>query len=166
MELLIIRHGPAGERADWRLTGRPDSERPLTKDGRRKARAASRGLRELVDGVDLVVSSPWTRAAQTAELAAEALGAKVVTLDALVPDHPYAETLAWLKTRKEKRIALVGHEPHLSGLASWMMTGQTRPVLSLKKCQALLLKLKKTQAGSGMLTWSVLPRQLRALSNR
>ena len=165
MELLIIRHGQAGEREDWRATGRPDSERPLTKDGRRKTRAAARGLRELVDGVDLVVSSPWTRAAQTAELVAEALGGKLATLDALIPDRPYDDTLAWLKTRKEKRIALVGHEPHLSGLATWLMCGLNRPILNLKKSQALLIELKKPQAGTGKLAWSIPPRQLRALKN-
>ena len=164
MKLLIIRHGQAGEREDWRATGRPDSERPLTKDGRRKTRAAARGLKDLVDGVDLVMSSPWTRAAQTAELVAEALGGKLATLDSLTPDRPYGDTLAWLKTRKEKRIALIGHEPHLSGLVSWLTVGLDRSILRLKKSQALLLYLPKTQAGAGELVWSIPPRQLRALS--
>jgi phosphohistidine phosphatase SixA len=66
MELLIVRHGPAGDRESWHATGRPDTERPLTKDGRRKARAAAAALAHVIDGVELVATSSWTRAAQTA----------------------------------------------------------------------------------------------------
>jgi phosphohistidine phosphatase len=164
MELLIVRHGPAGERGDWRKTGRPDSERPLTKGGRRKARAAARGLAEVLGGADLVATSPWTRAAQTAALVAEAFGAELVERLELVPDRSFDDLLAWLKTRRERRIALVGHEPHLSRFASWLLTGGEFSVLRLKKSQALLLDLKSHVPGRAALVWSLPPRQLRALA--
>lgn len=163
MELLIVRHGPAEERSLWAETGWPDSERPLTKDGRRKARDAARGLAELVDGVDLVATSPWTRAAKTAAFVAAAFDAKVLALDALIPDRPLADAVAWLKDRREKRIALVGHEPHLSRLASFLMTGRETSVLTLKKSQALLLDLRSGAPGAARLSWSIPSKTLRKI---
>jgi phosphohistidine phosphatase len=164
MELLIVRHGPAGERETWRARGRSDTERPLTKDGRRKARAAALGLARVLDGVDLVATSPWTRAAQTAELLAEAFGAKAAEFPELIPDRRFEDLLARLKTLRERRVALVGHEPHLSRFVSWLLTGRDHSLLRLKKSQALLLELKIPAPGAAELVWSLPPRQLRALA--
>jgi phosphohistidine phosphatase len=169
MELLIVRHGPAGnaaEKAAWKMSGRPDSERPLTKDGLRRTRDAAAGLARVVDGCGLVATSPWKRAAQTAAAVAKALDADIVNCSALIPDSPFEDVLAWLKTRREKRLALVGHDPHLSELASWLLTGTKRSILRLKKPQALLLDLKKLESGAAELVWSLPPRQLRALGRR
>ena len=167
MELLIVRHGPAGddaEKAAWKRSRRPDSERPLTKDGRRRTRAAARGLARAVKKIDLVATSPWTRAAQTAELVAEAFGTKPVEWPELVPDRSFEDLLSRLKEVSMRRVALVGHEPHLSRFVSWLMTGQDHSILRLKKSQALLLELKTPEAGSAELVWSLPPRQLRSLA--
>jgi phosphohistidine phosphatase len=164
MELLIVRHGPAGEREAWRARGRPDTERPLTKEGKRRARAAARGLSGVLDKVDLVATSPWTRAAQTADLVAEAFGAKLEEFPELIPDRRFEDLLARLKTLRARRVALVGHEPHLSRFASWLLNGSDHSVLRLKKSQALLLDAKTLAPGAAELVWSLPPRQLRALS--
>ena len=167
MELLIVRHGPAGdaeEKAAWKRSGRPDAERPLTKDGRRRTRAAAAGLARLAEGFGLVATSPWARAAQTAGLVARELDADLVECPALIPGSPLEDALAWLKTRREKRLVLVGHDPHLSRLASWLMTGEDRAILRLKKPQALLLELKTFESGAAELVWSLPPRPLRALA--
>jgi phosphohistidine phosphatase len=166
MELLIVRHGPAGdaaEKAAWHRGGRPDSERPLTKDGKRRTRAAARGLAAVLDGVDLVATSPWARAARTAALVAEEFGAELVEFPELIPDRKFEDLLSRLKKLHERRVALVGHEPHLSRFASWLLTGREHSVLRLKKSQALLLELKTPAAGAAELVWSLTPRQLRAL---
>lgn len=168
MELLIVRHGPAGglvEKTEWKISGK-DSARPLTKEGRRRTREAAAGLARAVEGCELVATSPWKRAAQTAAAVAKALGADVVECPALIPDARLEDALAWLKGRREKTLALVGHEPHLSELASWLLTGTKRSVLRLKKPQALLLDLKKLEPGAAELVWSIPPRQLRALGRR
>src|SRR6185503_18346353 len=124
------------------------SERPLTKDGLRRTRDAAAGIARVVEDCELVATSPWKRAAQTAAAVAKALDADLVECPALTPDAHLDDALAWLKTRKEKSLALVGHEPHLSELASWLLTGTKRSVLRLKKPQALLLDLKKLEPGS------------------
>lgn len=164
MELLIVRHGPAVDRAKWANAGRRDAERPLTADGRRRAKASAEGLRAAFGRADLVASSPWKRAAQTAALVAEALDAPRASCPALLPSRPFEDLAAWLGARREKKIALVGHEPHLSGFASWLMTGGSRSVVRLKKSQALLLELDSPARGSATLAWSLSPRQLRALA--
>jgi len=164
MELLIVRHGPAGDAAEkkaWRDSGRPDSERPLTKDGRARTRDAAKGL-ALVAECELVAASPWIRAAQTAGLVAKAFGVDLVECPALIPDRSPEDVLAWLRTRREKKIALVGHDPHLSRLASWLMTGESRAILRLKKPQAVLLDMKTLEPGAAELVWSIPPRLLRA----
>ena len=128
-----MRHGPAGnlvEKAKWKLSGK-DDERPLTKDGRRRTREAAAGLARVVEGWELVATSPWKRAAQTAGAVAKALKSDLVECPALIPDARLEDALAWLKTRKEKKIAIVGHEPHLSELASWLLTGTKLSILRL-----------------------------------
>lgn len=166
MELLIVRHGPAGsarQKASWKLSGQ-DADRPLTKDGLKRTKEAAAGLSRLVEDWELVATSPWKRAAQTAGAVAKALDADLVECPALIPDARLEDALAWLKTRKEKKIAFVGHEPHLSELASWLLTGTKRSVLQLKKPQALLLEFKKLEPGASALVWSIPPRSLRALA--
>jgi phosphohistidine phosphatase len=151
MELLLVRHGIAAD-------GSPDESRALTKEGRRKTRAAARGLAALVD-IGVVATSPLTRAVQTAEL----LGTAVVIVDALRPGRPLREALAWIRSRRERRITLVGHEPHLSTLASWLMTGHEHSVLAMKKSQAVLLEMDAWEPGTARLLWSLPPRASRAL---
>ena len=89
MELLVFRHGPAGDKKEWMAAGRDDSLRPLTKDGRDKTRKAAAGLSRLLDGLDVIAASPLKRAAQTAdELTPYFESAKRITLPSSSPKPP------------------------------------------------------------------------------
>jgi phosphohistidine phosphatase len=121
---------------------------------------------ELLDGVDLVAHSPWARAEQTAQFVAAAFKAEAVECPELVPDRPMSDLLAWLRTRREERVALVGHEPQLSRFASRLLAGGEKSVLALKKSQALLLEMRSLGPGQAILLWSASPKSLRALSRR
>ncbi|MCR4295621.1 MAG: histidine phosphatase family protein [Elusimicrobia bacterium] len=165
MEIIFLRHAPAGEREDWARTGRPDSERPLTMDGRKRAREAAKGLAKLVATADLVATSPWARAKETAEIAAKAFGAPLVETNFLLPHRSPASLAGWLSGLDGERVILVGHEPHLSKVIGWLMTGSaSRTIVGLKKAQALLLETKKAAPGAALLVWSLPPRVLRRLS--
>ncbi|MDE2038957.1 MAG: histidine phosphatase family protein [Elusimicrobia bacterium] len=74
MELLLMRHGPAGDSRRWLARGRADAERPLTETGRRKTRRAAEGLARLLPRLDLIASSPLLRARQTADALARLHG--------------------------------------------------------------------------------------------
>ncbi|MDX6770546.1 MAG: histidine phosphatase family protein [Elusimicrobiota bacterium] len=163
MEILVFRHGIAGDRADWAKTGRRDAERPLTAEGRRKTLEAAAGVARLT-GADLVASSPWKRARQTALILGRALEAPVADCPALLPSAPFEDAAAWLKARGARRVVLVGHEPHLSGLATWLLTGGRRSALRLKKAQACLLTCPQPGPGKAVLVWSLPPRVLRRLA--
>jgi phosphohistidine phosphatase SixA len=82
VNLLIIRHGPAGNREEWEAEGRDDRLRPLTPKGKKEVRKAAGGLRQLVPALDLLATSPWTRAAETAQLVATEYGCEIVELEA------------------------------------------------------------------------------------
>src|SRR3989338_5318968 len=111
MEIIFLRHAPAGEREDWARTGRPDSDRPLTMDGRKRARGAAKGLAKFIEPADLVATSPWARAKETAEIAAKALGAPLVETNFLLPHRPPASLAGWLSGLAGERANLPGHEP-------------------------------------------------------
>jgi phosphohistidine phosphatase len=163
VELLVFRHGLAGEREDWAKTGRPDSERPLTAEGRRKTEEAAEGAAALAEA-DLVLTSPWARASETAAMLAEQLGCRVSETEALLPSAPFEALARELDGLEKERVAVVGHEPHLSRFVSWLLGVEGRSALQLKKAQAALLELKKAGPGRATLLWSVPPKALRRLA--
>jgi phosphohistidine phosphatase len=167
MQLLVIRHAPAMDKAEFARTAKPDDLRPLTDLGREKMRAVARGLRGLIPSIDHLASSPYARAMQTAEIVARTYdGVSIEQVDALVPTHEPDVLLKWLTAhRRNGVVAVVGHEPHLSGSVSWFLTGKPAPVLELKKGAACLLEFEGVpRAGGALLQWLLTPSQLRQLA--
>jgi len=172
MDLLVIRHAIAEDKKAFAASGRSDDQRPLTEAGRAKMRRAADGLRLTCPRVALLASSPLVRARETAEIVAPALGiARVEIVEALRPDRPFDELVVWLRRRVAPNgdgvatVAVVGHEPHLSGLVTWLMTGMTESRMELKKGGACLLSFDgAASAGEAMLRWALTPSQLRELA--
>lgn len=168
MQLLVIRHAIAVEREDHALTGRPDSDRPLTDSGRRRMRRNARGLQRIAPHPDLIATSPWLRAADTAAVVAETLGVeRVETVDVMLPDRHPRVLAAWLNARSDMpAIAVVGHEPHLGSLVTWLVSGTEDSRIEFKKGGACLLRLDDPVGpGSAILEWLVTPAQLRAIGD-
>jgi phosphohistidine phosphatase len=166
MMLLLIRHGPAGDREAWRALGKDDFLRPLTADGRTRTRAAAKGLARIVGRPQAIATSPLARAIQTADHVAQVFGVEAAEeLNAILPAGAPADVVPWLTARaKLDLVALVGHEPHLGRLASWLLARSTSPFLQLKKGGACLLDLGRSpRAGGARLVWMVAPAQLRRL---
>ncbi|KHD87468.1 MAG: phosphohistidine phosphatase [Bdellovibrio sp. ArHS] len=166
MELIIIRHAIAVEREEFKKKGLEDHLRPLTLKGRKKMQKVCVDLRDHVKELDLIVSSPLTRARQTAEIISQIyFETKVVEAPELVPHSPPQAFLKWLRTqvRQQKRIAIVGHEPHLSSFASYMLTGKTESFIDLKKSGVIALELESfahAEAGAAQLLYSIPPKFL------
>jgi phosphohistidine phosphatase len=173
MNLLVIRHAIAEEKEAFAKTGRSDDLRPLTEAGRNKMRRGAQGLRAVVGRAALLASSPLVRARETAEIVAPTLGiARVEIVDALRPDRTYDEMVRWLRSRDlpndddDRVAAVVGHEPHLSGLVTWLMTGSDDSRLELKKGGACLLHFDgEPGKGEGTLRWLLTPSHLRDLGS-
>jgi phosphohistidine phosphatase len=164
MKLLLVRHAPAGDRLAWIAAGKDDFLRPLVPEGRRRMREAARGLARLVDPPAALATSPLVRAVETADVLARALDVPAAEeLDALRPGSPARALLPWLREhRDDELVAAVGHEPHLGGLASWLLAGRARPFVALKKGGACLLDLGGSpREGGAVLVWAMQPGQLR-----
>lgn len=168
MQLLLIRHAIAEERADFARTGRDDKFRPLTGEGRKRMRQGARGLRELVPTIDLLATSPLTRAAQTGAILDSIYGDLwEVEIPELAPDAELTAFLAWLTRQKQQTVAAVGHEPHLSRLLAWLVTGDPRPIFAFRKGGACLLELQQEAApGAAQLLWAMTPSQIRRIGER
>ncbi|HLY25845.1 MAG TPA: histidine phosphatase family protein, partial [Aggregatilineales bacterium] len=76
VELYLLRHGVAYERDEWE--GQDDELRPLTKKGIAKMESEAKTLKHFDLNLDKIISSPLTRAAQTAQIVADELKLKVV----------------------------------------------------------------------------------------
>lgn len=175
MNLLVIRHAIAEDKERFAESGRNDDQRPLTEEGRSKMRRGAEGVRLASPRVTVLASSPLVRARETAEIVGPSLKiARVEIVDALRPDRPFEELLAWLVERvppneddDDAAVAVVGHEPHLSGLVTWLMTGEKDSRIELKKGGACLLHFDgPAAAGKGTLRWLLTPSQLRDLGNQ
>jgi phosphohistidine phosphatase len=167
MKLLMIRHAIAEEREDFARTGKDDRLRPLTEEGRKKMKLAARGLRALVPDLDLLATSPLTRAAQTGAIVDTVYGGvKEVEIEELTPEAAPADFLRWLRQQqKHETIAVVGHEPSISQILSWLLTGGERRLLSFRKGGACLLEFSgEVGAGTATLLWALTPGQLRDLA--
>jgi phosphohistidine phosphatase len=168
MRLLVVRHAAAADKEEFARAGKGDDLRPLTPDGREEMRKVARGLHAVVPEIDTLATSPLTRAVQTAEILGEVYGRQSVTVEWLRPESSYEEFARWAASHREERvIVIVGHEPHLSGLVSWLAAGSERSLLELKKAGACLLELEEeVGAESGTLVWSMGPKHLRAIGKR
>jgi phosphohistidine phosphatase len=162
MQLLVIRHAIAQTREEF--AGDDDALRPLTKDGLRQMRRGAKGLRRIVGDLDVLGSSPFLRAIQTADIVArEFPGVEVTPVKALEPESALPAFITWLwKQRDAELVAVVGHEPHLGTLITWLLTGIEEPRVPLKKGGACLLHFPALpRKGDATLQWALTPALLR-----
>jgi phosphohistidine phosphatase len=167
MNLYVLRHGIAVE------PGMPgcekDSERPLTPKGRHQLRQIAAAMKKMDLRFDLILSSPFLRAKQTAEIIAESLTRKkqLAFSDALTPDgNPKAliRQLTELKPLPEN-ILFVGHEPYLSQLIALLTAGETGVAIELKKGGLGKLEAEFLLYGRcAKLVWLLTPRQMELMT--
>ncbi|MGE5176197.1 MAG: phosphohistidine phosphatase SixA [Hyphomicrobiales bacterium] len=166
MELYVVRHAIAVDHGDPAYPN--DDDRPLTPEGIHKFRLAARGLKEIGAKPKRIVSSPLVRARQTAEILRDMVAPNVeITISkALHPATSYADVVKEVRKYKEDVIAVVGHEPHLSGLTSYLLMGggQAAAIEFKKGAVARILFEDGPAAGSGMLEWLIQPGALRMLA--
>jgi phosphohistidine phosphatase len=129
MQLYVIRHAIAEDAQP----GQSDGERALTDEGAKRMKRVVKGMRRANIGFDRLVSSPWVRARETADMLAPLSETEPVFTDLLI-QSPRSELLALIAERGEDT-AVVGHEPWLGELVAWLAFGDTRhgDALVLKK---------------------------------
>lgn len=166
MRLILFRHGPAGQR-DASLWAN-DSLRPLTAKGARRTETAARGLLGESSRWDLILTSPYRRARETADIVARILRCgRLEEGSELEPDGDRAALVRRLHAEAEgARIVLVGHEPSLGEILGELCAGPGA-YLPLRKAGAACVEFEAEVApGAGTLRWLLQPRQLRRLGRR
>jgi phosphohistidine phosphatase len=161
MNLFIFRHGLAVEPG---TAGYEDSARPLTTEGKSKLKSIATAMLKLELSFDFILSSPYTRARQTAEIVAERLklSGQLELVRALEPQGNFNDLIKLInKSASRENVLLVGHEPYLSELISLLVFGENQSVVVMKK--AGLAKLRTTTLKAGrcaLLEWLMTPKQM------
>ena len=163
MNLFLLRHGIAVERGTAGYER--DADRPLTSKGERRLGQIADAMDAMGLTFDLILSSPYGRARQTAEVVADALGLKkkLEFSETLTPDgdaQALVATLNKLEPQPEN-VLLVGHEPCLSELISTLTSGDGRVAIDFKKGGLCKLEIETLRHGRcATLAWLLTPRQM------
>lgn len=167
MELFILRHGIAVE------PGTPgfenDFERPLIPKGKRQLHESCVALRKMKLKFDLILSSPLTRAKETAEIVAAELRQKkrLQFSRHLQPRGDFKKLILDIRHAKpaSKSVLLVGHEPDLSELISLLVTDEAGGGFALKKGGLAKLEVEKLRAGRcATLAWLLTPKLMKIMA--
>jgi phosphohistidine phosphatase len=152
MNLYIIRHAIAVDEATPDYES--DSERPLTDKGRKKMRQIAKALRYLGVEFDLILSSPYVRACETAEILADVF--KMKNKIAFSEPHSAGDPdLLIAEVREDysvNNIALVGLEPHLSTLAG-LLVAENTAISRLEKAGYVSLRGRSASGTSCHTKW-------------
>lgn len=167
MEIYLVRHAVAEDRDEFASKNHDDSQRPLTIKGRKRMQAVAMRLHGLIGDVDMIVSSPYLRARQTAEILSQIFfETEVEEAAELVPHGPPAAVIRWIRAHARGRssVMLVGHEPQLSMLASYLLTGKTEALIEMKKSAVACFELpdvEEMDRGRAELKWLAPPKILK-----
>jgi phosphohistidine phosphatase len=134
MNLYIIRHAIAVDEGSPEYED--DSQRPLTDKGKKKMRQIAKGLRALGVDFDLILSSPYIRAKETAEIIADVFKVKedIAFSDKLIPMGDPDLLISEMNEKYSAHsIALIGHEPQLTALVSLLVAENVNVDMTLKK---------------------------------
>jgi phosphohistidine phosphatase len=162
MLLLLVRHANAGERdpAQWP----DDRDRPLTEKGRKVQAEVSRWLRKRDLTPTLVLTSPWIRAAQTAQILVEVARVAQPT----VPCEPLTEDPDLIRLQDHVGeqpdnavVAMVGHSPWIEELAAILLGGSASSLrVDFPKSGVLGIGLERLEQGAGELRLFVRPKMV------
>jgi len=155
MILYFLRHGLAGSREEWKGD---DSRRPLTKKGIKNMVTQAKTIARLDLQLDVILTSPLTRAFQTADIVAGELkmGKQLEQDERLSPGFAREDLEQVLADHEQaKVILLVGHEPDLS-LTIGSLTGSSH--VNLKKGSLARVDITATDPLQGDLVWLLPPK--------
>jgi phosphohistidine phosphatase len=162
VRIYLVRHAIAADRgADYP----DDSRRPLTPKGVERFRECVAGFVATGAQLEEILTSPYVRTRQTAELLAEAFERrpKITNMHALAVEGNPVEAIDTLaRYTRRRHLALVGHMPSIGELAA-KLAGQKRPLDFRKGAIACVEVEALPLPGPGELRWFLPPRLLRRL---
>jgi len=157
MQIYLLRHA----KAEHSHSGAADHERRLTAEGRHQLTPVIHAVKTAQMSPDVVLSSPYKRAMQTAELAAERLGYRspILTANALTPDGDPESVWAEIRLHREaNQILLASHEPLMSATLAYLLGC---PHLAVEFPTATVARVDVSGLGPaprGVLRWMITPK--------
>jgi len=156
MIVYFLRHASAGQP---KITPKQDEKRPIDKVGEQQCHDVGQALVALGVEVDTIISSPLTRAVQTAELAVKELGYKdrIEISDAMRPEASYDQFHDLLEHYSDsKAIMVVGHNPSITEFLLRLVTGSDHSeCIDFKKGAVAKVEVEE---GKGVLNWLFTPK--------
>lgn len=163
MNLYLFRHGIAVDRG---LPGyEDDSQRPLTPKGAARIYRIAQATKKLGVKFDLILSSPYLRTHQTAQIMASLYGIedKLCLSENLTPMTPPSALIGEIHEcyANALSVLLVGHEPYLGVLASVLLSGDDKVSLTFKKGGLCKFSIDELRYGRcATLDWLITPKQM------
>lgn len=157
MQIYILRHGIAEDPAP----GQRDADRALTLEGRRKLQAAMKRAAAAGVAPTLILTSPYKRAVQTAQIVVKSFSftGDVLQTQALTPDADPAGAWDELRLHRDHaQILCSSHEPLCGRLAAYLLNS---PSLEIDYKKGALVRIDVLSAGPrprGVLKWMLAPK--------
>jgi len=159
VDIYLLRHADASERKE----GMKDRVRPLTSLGAATISSVAKSIKKSTKEIDLILTSPFLRARQTADIVGNVFKAKdkIRESENLVVSGDPSDFLDEIKGYMDlKRLLVVGHQPHLSMCISFL-TGKNTEEIVMKKASLALIKIDDLKEGAGELIWIKEPTQIK-----
>lgn len=153
MNIYFIRHGEAEDSSFTKL----DFDRELTNEGRIKLERAAQNWKNLVPHFDQIISSPLTRALQTAEIIVQVYNysKKLIVDKKLGLGSDTLDIIEIANSLKAMNIAFVGHEPDFSRHVSSLISNSGANINYKKGMIAKISFHGKVRIGSGQLEFLI-----------
>lgn len=146
MKIYLLRH------ADAESVRTSDAARELTEGGLRQARAVGTYCAARQIAPALLLTSPYRRARQTAELVGEAIGVApqnaAFLASGMTPETALLELCAW---QRLDDVMLVGHQPDLSLLAASLLGVEHAENVDFGKAALMCVEAGRAEPGAGCL---------------
>lgn len=160
MQIYLLRHGIAADAAP----GKPDFERALTGEGKRELRTLLQFAFKAGVKPSLLLSSPYLRAMETAQIAESELecAGGILETRTLVPSGDPSDAWQEIRSHKdEKSILLASHEPLMGMLLGYLLGGLNLMADFKKGAMARVDVDSFPSQPRGVFKWMIHPKMLR-----
>lgn len=164
MKIYIFRHGIALDRDEALIKKVEDAGRPLTEKGRERNQQMLNWFKQQEISIEAMVVSPYLRAVQTSVQLKDIVKGKTFSgVVELIPSAPPQAFVQWTKAHAKNltNILVIGHEPQLTCLASWLVSGSQVSNIDLKKSGCICLEVESLlELGprSAIIKWIIGPK--------
>ena len=158
MVIYFLRHANAGQKQFSNPA--KDEKRPIDKIGEQQSHDVGRALAFIGVTANVIISSPLTRAVQTANIVAQEIGyeEKIVLDDALRPEATFEQFKALLNRHKDKpAIMVVGHDPSMTEFVNRVLSGGA-PAGRDRDEEGGVAKVEKELRRPAVLRWLMTPK--------